>query len=254
MFDKELRSKAEILLYLENLLREVPKLGFKQTAVYLKKISLLEELYARVKSREFPEFSEANSSWVYKIEPSNFGVYLNMKASRDTGSSGPNDVPSYHLVKLTSRYLNISEYARQNNCNENAIRQRIKRGAYLYARFDGTWLLPEWSTPQDDAQLSNGRFYVFQTPEEMFHASDNNSIELHKDDRILIVEQPRTSNNEKFFKIFVEKFDHVTRKVENKREYLLNPTDKQRFVFFLVRTPNIDFWGDAIGIVQWLAN
>lgn len=249
-----LRNKNDIVSYLENVLENINLLGFKKTEVYLSKISLLRELLARIEAREFPDFSK-DDNWQYELGFSNFGIYLKM-TMRSPGSAtcGPNDVLSYKLIKMTSPYLSISDYAKKHSCSENTVRQRLKRGQFLYARFEQTWFLPEWSIPQDDLQLKNGRFYVFQTPEEQFKTSLNTTIEISDSDRILIVEQPRNSKNEKYFKVLIEKYDHINRAATNKREYILNPIDKQKFVFYLVKTSHIDFWGDSLQLGQWLAD
>jgi len=255
MDEKELFTKAEILEHLKNTITYFENLmpEDQQTASYKNKLALLKRLEAQVISREFPVLTES-TGFAYSVQATFAGLYLNMVVTKkyaQTLPQGEFSAPGFNLIIIRGEKVTIEQFAKSNNISENAVRQNLKAGYYVYAKRVGhSWQLPEFSLPIRD-ELLIGNFYAFKKPDD-FTKENGDVIEFKENDRIQIKPISRDDKNRKRYFVKVAVFDLVTRKESEVREFILGVKDKSKFIFHLIKTPGVQYWSGNIGLTNWM--
>lgn len=253
MFDGELYNKEEISNFLDQVILQANNLIIHRTESFDTKLKLLSRLKKIVISRTFPVLRKEDG-WCYMVQCTYAGLYLNMVVTEEYALRLPNgrfDAPGFQMISIKSKHITLDKFAKMNEISEATVRQQLKLGYYPYARKTGSsWTLPESSRPMKE-ELLIGKFYVFEDSES-FIAENGTIITLSKDDQIKIIPMPRDEKNRKWFTVEIESFDLESRVATNYRTFELGAKDKNNFIFHLVRSNDIQYWSDHIGLFNWL--
>lgn len=252
--NKELYSNTDIISFLAELLEITHNLEIELTPTYLKKIELIKQMYKITSSRQLPTL-DSNSDWCYQIQCTMFALYLNMvPTSKKLSLLQENEKYKWHgynLIQLSGKYLTITQFATLNKTTEGAIRQQIRNGLLPYAKkFGSAWLIPEFSRPIKDSELIG--WFNIQVDIDAFITSTGSKIMLPKHSAVNVLSKGRTNENKKFFDVIVNKYDSVTENTISSIHYELNLSDKNKFLFYLINNPNVNYHSSDIGLTTWL--
>lgn len=235
-----LRTKEDILDFLDGIIKSIPILEGHLNASFEKKINKITELKSIVSKNNFPAFSSDSAvEWYYKIEVTGRALYLNLMTTKEPYSK-------FNLIVLTGEILTIDEFANMHNITSVVVRKHIMAGRLPYAYKAGTnWLIPSFSIPIKEKDL-NGWFVINQQPKE----PSINGIPVKVGDCFTIQVLKRDENNRRRYKI--THTTHCNKNRQHEDTYIWGIDEKKNLLNFLIKDPGIDYHSNDIGIGMWL--